>query len=211
MEFGLNEILLATGGILMTWVFNNAKLREGITDFVLNKISSSYNITTHNVKTCLKSLKFEAKLTNFDNSVKSELYQYYVDEFFKIMDDIINNLLTNKRKSFHETKSFIKNKLYDDLLTLNKKMDKDIYLPDELNNKFSKFRNYLTLQYSYAVEQALTAQNKKILLIQVLDAVENNSRWFLFYCTEMFNNFNGSFETLTSDDVFINKDINKDV
>ena len=43
---------------------------------------------------------------------------------------------------------------------------------------------------------------KKILLIQVLDAIETNSRWFLFYNTEMFDNFNGHFDSLTRKDVF---------
>lgn len=207
MEFGWNEILIGTGGILMTWIFNNTKLREGVTTFVLNKINSGYNITTHNVKTCLKSLKFEAKLTDFDNPVKTELYQYFVGEFFIIMDDIINNLLTKKKMSFQETKTFIKINLYDDLLKLNEKMDNDIFLPPKLNVEFSKFRNYMIFQFSYAIEHALNAQNKKILLIQILDAIENNSRWILFYCTEMFNNFNGGFDKLTSEDIFINKDV----
>lgn len=205
MEFGLNEILIAAGGILMTWIFNNTKLREGLTDFILTKVGSSYDITTYNVQTSLKSLKFEAKLTDFDNPIKSELYQYYVNEFFAIMSDIITELLENKKMKFHEIKIFIKHNLYDRLLLLNEQIDRDINLPDDLSEKFSHFRNYLTLQYSYAIEHALHAQNKKILLIQVLDAIENNSRWFLFYCTEMFNNFNGKFETLTMEDIFVNK------
>lgn len=205
MEIGLNEILVAAGGILMTWVFNNAKLREGITDFILNRIGNSYNITTHNVQTTIKTLKFEAKLTDFDSDIKSELYQYYVNEFFKIMDNLISELLQNKKMNFHEIKKFIKETLYDGMIGLNEQIEREIILPPELNDKFSKFRNYLTLQYSYAIEHALHAQNKKILLIQVLDAIENNSRWFLFYCTEMFNNFNGKFDKLEFGDVFVNK------
>lgn len=205
MEFGLNEILIAVGGILMTWIFNNAKLREGLTDLILSKVGNNYDISTYNVQTSLKSLRFEAKLTNFDNHVKTELYQYYVDEFFNIMNDIITELLDNKKLKFHEIKTFIKHAMYERLTLLNEKIDKEIKLPDELNDKFTQFRKYLTLQYSYVIEHALHAQNKKIMLIQVLDAIDNNSRWFLFYCTEMFNNFNGKFETLTIDDVFINK------
>lgn len=205
MEFGLTEILVALGGVLTTWVFNNTKLREGITDYVLNKIGRSYNVNNHNVKTTLKSLKFESKLTDFDNSVKSELYHYYVDRFLTIMEELINNLLDGKKMSFQETKRFIKNNMYDKLILLNTLMDSEIILPDDLQEKFSKFRNYLTLQYTYAIEHALQAPTKKILLIQVLDAIENNSRWFLFYSTEMFNSFNGKFDSLKSEDIFINK------
>jgi len=205
MEFGLSEILVGVGGVLTTWVFNNTKLREGLTDFFLNKLGRRYNVNNHNVKTTLKSLKFELKMTIFDNAVKSELYHYYVYSFLNIMDELIITLMSNKKLGFNEIKKIIKHTMYDKLLELNNDINININLPDDIQDKFSKFRNYLTLQYTYAIEHALNAPTKRILIIQVLDAVENNSRWFLFYSTEMFNNFNGQFDNLKSEDIFINK------
>ena len=94
--------------------------------------------------------------------------------------------------------------MYDILIEVNNDIDRNIKMPDLLQDKFDKFRNYLTMQHTYAIENALQSANKKLLLVQVFDAIENNSRWFLFYSTEMFDNFNGHFDTLSRSDVFRN-------
>lgn len=204
MEYGY-ELLGILGAILGTWVFNNTKLREGVTEWVVSNLGKkSYNTNNHNIKTTLKSLKFEAQLTTFDNESKTKLYHYYVHEFLTKMNDLVCELINNKKLNFNDIKRYIKNNMYDTLIELNKSIDNNITLPDEINEKFTKFRSYLTLQYTYAIEHALQAPSKKILLIQVLDAIENNSRWFLFYCTEMFNSFNGKFDDLQISDIFKN-------
>ena len=93
--------------------------------------------------------------------------------------------------------------MLDTLSNINDEIDTKVEMPNQLQDKFDKFRNYLTMQHTYAIENALQANNKKLLLIQVFDAIENNSRWFLFYSTEMFDNFNGYFDMLSRNDVFI--------
>ena len=80
----------------------------------------------------------------------------------------------------------------------------------ESNRKFVrtadlKFKVKNVPQSTYAIENALQSPNKSILLIQVLDAIETNSRWFLFYNTEMFDNFNGHFDTIARKDIFKNR------
>lgn len=203
---GITEILIGVGAVLGTWVFNNYKLKDGITEWFINRLSNNhYDISNHNVKTTLKSLKFEAKLTNFDNKLKTELYHFYISCVLDAMDELICDVLKNEKKNnFHNTKKHIKHNMYDKLEFINISINKNINMPDELQNKFDKFRNYLTLQHTYAIEHALQAPNKKILLLQTFDAVENNSRWFLFYVTEMFETFNGVFDTLNKNDVFLN-------
>lgn len=206
MTLSLEQVLIAGGAILMTWIFNNTKLREGITDWFISRLGiDSYNINNHNVKVSLKSIKFEAKLNEFDNPLKTELYHYYIDTVLDNMDEFVAEILSKEKKlSFEETKKLIKNTMYDKLTHINKEIDRTINMPGPLQDKFDKFRNYLTMQHTYAIENSLQSANKKLLLVQVLDAVENNSRWFLFYSTEMFDNFNGHFDTLTRRDVFKN-------
>lgn len=204
MTLSLEQILIAVGAILMTWIFNNTKLREGITDWFVSRLGiDSYNINNHNIKVSLKSIKFEAKLNEFDNPLKTELYHYYIETVLDNMDEFVAEILLKEKKlSFEETKKLIKNTMYDKLTHINKEIDRKINMPGSLQDKFDKFRNYLTMQHTYAIENSLQSANKKLLLVQVLDAVENNSRWFLFYSTEMFDNFNGHFDTLTRRDVF---------
>ena len=207
MIFGTNEVLIAVGAILTTWILNNSKLKEGTTDWFVARLGlDTYNIQNHNVKESLKKLKFESKLTEFDNALKTELFHYYIETVIDAMNELVIDILSQEKKlSLEETKRLIKNSLYDKLSYIQNNIDNKIKMPDPLQDKFDRFRNYLTLQHTYAVENALQSSNKKLLLVQVLDAIENNSRWFLFYSTEMFENFNGHFDILTKKDVFIKR------
>jgi hypothetical protein len=200
----LTQILIAIGAVLGTWVFNNYKLKDGVTDWFISKLSSNtYDISNHNVNTTLKALKFESKLTEFDNSLKKELYQFYIDIVIDSMQEMVIEILEKEKKlNFHNTKKLIKHTMYDKLEYINIHINRNINMPKELSVKFDKFRNYLTLQHTYAIEHALQAPNKKILLIQTFDAIENNSRWFLFYSTEMFETFNGHFDSLNRKNIF---------
>lgn len=207
MVVGLNEILIACGSILTTWVLFNNKLKEGITEWVVSRLGiDSYNINNHNAKESLKALKFESKLTEFDNPLKTELFQYYIAIVLDTMNELIIDILSKQKDlSLEETKRLIKNTMYDKLSYINSQIDSRVKMPVSLQDKFDKFRNYLTLQHTYAIDNALQSANKKLLLVQVFDAIENNSRWFLFYSTEMFENFNGHFDTLSKKDVFIKR------
>lgn len=204
MTFGVQEVLIATGAILMTWVFNNVKLREGVTDWFVSKLGmNSYKITNHNVKTTLKSIKLEASQTDFDNELKTKLYHFYINNVIDNMTDLVDEIfLFEKKMSLEESKNKIKDLMYDKLFKIDAIMDKSVLMPTVLQNKFDKCKNYLNLQQKYAIENSLSAVNKKLLLIQVCDAIENNSRWFLFYTTEMFENFNGAFKDLKNEDIF---------
>jgi len=207
MIFGTNEVLIAVGAILTTWILNNSKLKEGTTEWFVSRLGiDTYNINNHNVKESLKKLKFESKLTEFDNALKTELFQYYIETVIDAMNELVVDIITQEKKlSLEETKRLVKNSLYDKLQYIENNIDNKIKMPDPLQEKFDRFRNYLTLQHTYAVENALQSSNKKLLLVQVLDAIDNNSRWFLFYTQEMFENFNGHFNTLTKKDVFIKR------
>lgn len=207
MAFGSEYVLITIGGILAAWVLNNSKLKEGATDWFVSRLGiDNYNIANHNVKETLKKLKFESKLTEFDNALKTELYQYYIEVVIDTMNELVADILNNEKGlSLEESKKLIKNSLYDKLSYIENNIDTRIKMPDPLQEKFDRFRNYLAMQHTYAVENSLQASNKKILLIQVLDAIENNNRWFLFFVTEMFENFNGHFDTLKKSDVFIKK------
>jgi len=200
----LDQILIAAGAVLTTWVVNNSKLREGVTDWFLKFIGrDKFNIKDHSVTETLKALKFESKLTEYDNKLKTELFHFYIEVVFNTMGDLVTKILDEESKlSLEDTKKVIKNTMYDKLLYINTELDTKIKMPDGLQTKFDRFTNYLNMQHTYAIENALQATTKKILLIQVLDAIETNSRWFLFYNTEMFDNFNGHFDSLTRKDVF---------
>lgn len=205
MTFGSEYVLITVGGILTAWILNNQKLREGITEwFVTCIVKDPYNIKDHTIKESFKKLKFESKLTEYDNALKTELYHYYIELVIDSINELVIDILANEKAlSLEETKKFIKNALYDKLSYIENDIDTKIKMPDPLQDKFDKLRNYLALQHTYAVENALQASNKKLCLVQILDAFENNSRWFCFYVTEMMENFNGHFDLLKRKDVFI--------
>jgi hypothetical protein len=200
----LDQILIAGGAVLTTWIFNNVRLREGVTDWFVKLIGrEKYEIKDHTVIPTLKALKFESKLTEYDNKLKTELFQFYIEVVLNTMNELVEKILADETKlSLEDTKKLIKNTMYDKLLYINTELDTKIKMPDVLQTKFDRFTNYLNMQHTYAIENALQATSKKILLIQVFDAIETNSRWFLFYNTEMFDNFNGHFDTITRRDVF---------
>lgn len=193
------------GAFLTIYIINNARLKEGITDWILGIFGrNTYDITDHNVREQLKALKFDSRLNEFDNKIKTDLYHYYVETVLNTMHDLVTDILDNQKKmSFSALKAHVKNNMYDRLSSINTEIDKQVSMPDQLQEKFDKFRNYLTKQHTYSIDNALHASNKKLLLVQVLDAIENNSRWFLFYTTEMFENFNGHFDALSRSEVFI--------
>lgn len=200
----IDQVLIAAGAVLTTWIFNNTKLKEGITDWFVKFIGrDKFEIKNHTVIQTLRALKFESKLTEYDNKLKTELFHFYIEVVLNTMGDLVNNILTGETGlSLEDTKKLIKNTMYDKLLYINTELDTKIKMPDALQNKFDRFTNYLNMQHTYAIENALQSTSKKILLIQVLDAIETNSRWFLFYNTEMFDNFNGHFDSITRKDVF---------
>ena len=207
MAFGSEYILVTIGGILAGWVLNNASLREGTTEWFVTRLGiGQYDVSNHHVKETLKKLKFEARLTEFDNVLKTELFHYYTDIVLDNMNDLVNDILSLEKKlSLEETKKMIKNSLYDKLTIIQNNIDSTIKMPIALQNKFDKFINYLSLQHTYAIENALQSSNKKLLMFQVLDAIDNNNRWFLFYSQEMYQSFNGGFDTLSKKDIFIKK------
>lgn len=200
----LDQVLIAAGAVLTTWIFNNTRLREGVTDSALRFLGrDKFDIKNHTVTETLKALKFECKLTDYDNKLKTELFHFYIEVVLNTMNELIENILKEESKlSLEDTKKLIKNTMYDKLLYINTELDTKIKMPDVLQTKFDRFTNYLNMQHTYAIENALQATSKKILLIQVFDAIETNSRWFLFYNTEMFDNFNGHFDSISRKDIF---------
>ena len=119
------------------------------------------------------------------------------------MEKLVEEILeAEKTKNLKELKSFIKQKMYNRLSEINVEIDRKVSMPKPLQEKFNNFKNYLTKQHTYALDNALSVNNKKMLMIKVLDAVENNSMWFLFYTTEMFQEFNGHFDNLAKSDIF---------
>jgi len=207
MTFGSEYVLITIGGILTAWILNNAKLKDGATDWFVTRLGKDpFDIQNHTVKESLKKLKFESKLTEFDNALKTELYHYYNELVIDSMNELVTDILNNEKNlALEDIKKLIKNALYDKLSHIENSIDTKIKMPAPLQDKFDKFRNYLALQHTYAVENALQSSNKKLLLVQVLDAIDNNSRWFLFYTSEMFENYNGHFDTLKRNDVFIKR------
>ena len=200
----LDQVLIAAGAVLTTWIFNNTRLREGVTDSALRFLGrDKFDIKNHTATETLKALKFKCKLTDYDNKLKTELFHFYIEVVLNAMHELIQHILLEESKlSLEDTKKLIKNTMYDKLLYINTELDTKIKMPDVLQNKFDRFTNYLNMQHTYAIENALQATSKKILLIQVFDAIETNSRWFLFYNTEMFDNFNGHFDSISRKDIF---------
>lgn len=200
----ITNILLGLGTLFTVYVIQNEKLRDGITELFLTFLSrNKYDDDDHNIFDTLSSHKFKANHTTFDNPVKTELYHFYVDQVLSAMENMANTIKDNKKeKKLRKLKSIIKTTMYDNLYEIKHELDNRIVLPDELNNQFNDFKNYLTKQITYSTDNAMLVNNRKLLIMKVYDAIENNAMWFLFYTTEMFTNFNGDFDDLERNDVF---------
>lgn len=207
MTFGTEYVLITVGGILTAYVLNNALLKEGVSSWFVSRLGiNTYKIQDHSVKETLKKLKYESKLTEFDNVLKTELYHYYVELVIDSMNELVTGILDNERRlTLDDTKKMIKNLTYDKLTYIENSIDMKIKMPDQLQEKFDKLRNYLSMQQTYAIENAMHSSNKIMVMVQVMDAIDNNMRWFLFVTTEMFENYNGYFDSLTKKDIFIKK------
>jgi hypothetical protein len=206
MPIEINEVLAGIGIFITTYIISNIKLKDGVTEWFVNFIGkTNYNISQHNIIEDIKKLTFESHLNEYNNKVKTELYYFYTGVVLTTMSDFAELILEKEKKlSFKELKSFISMNMYDKFSSMNILIDSTIKMPDELQSKFDKLNNYLTKQHTYSIDNALQSPNKKLLLVQVLDAIYHNSRWFLFYTTEMFENYNGHFDKLSKKDVFIN-------
>ncbi len=205
MTFGLEHIGVAIGAIITTWVLNNNKLKEGLTDWFVNKVGSGkFDVHDHSVIESIKGLMYEANIQEFDSDLKEELYKFYVETTLFYFIKFTNSYAElSKTKKLNDLKKETKVLLYSTLKELKTLIDSSIKMPDVLQSKFDTFRNYLDKQHIYVLEKALTAHTKSLLNIQLLDALETNIRWMFFYTTDMFEGFNGHFNHLTRDEVFM--------
>lgn len=207
MTFGLEHVGIALGAILTTWILNNGKLKEGLTEWFINKVGSGkFDVDDHTVVETIKGLIYEASIQEFDNDLKEELYKFYIETSLFYFIKFTNRYSElSKTKKLVELKKETKVLLYSTLKELKDLIDSSIKMPAVLQNRFDTFRNYLDKQHIYVLEKALNANSKTLLNIQLLDALETNIRWMFFYTTDMFEGFNGQFNKLTKDEIFINK------
>lgn len=205
MNVGTQEIIIASGAIVSTWIFNNVRLREGITEwFVSNLGSKNYTAEMHSVLETIKGLQYEAQLEDFENKLKEELYKWYINTTLDGFVEFINEYIQiNRKLKLEDLKKETKNILYNKLSGIRNKVDQSIKMPEELQSKFNQFRNYLDKQILDILEKSLSANSRSVLNIQLLDALETNTRWMVFYTTSMFENFNGHFDHLKRKDIFI--------
>lgn len=207
MTFGLEHVGIVIGAILTTWILNNGKLKEGLTEWFINKVGSGkFDANDHSVIETINGLLYESQIQEFDNELKEELYKYYITNClnsFKIFAEEYVKL-TAKHK-LNDLKKETKKLLYSILNDLKLKIDNSIKMPAVLQDKFDSFRNYLDKQHITVLEKALAAPSKTLLNIQLLDALENNIHWMFFYTTDMFEGFNGQFNQLSRSDVFYKK------
>lgn len=206
MTFGLEHVGIVLGAILTTFILNNTRLKEGATEWFVNKIGSGkFDAKDHSVFETVKGLIYEASIQEFDNELKEHLYKYYMETvLINFMNFAEKYAEISKTKKINDLKKETKLLLYDTLQTTKITIDKTIKMPDVLQSKFDTFRNYLDKQHIYVMEKAINANTKTILNIQLLDALENNIRWMFFYTTDMFEGFNGRFDSLSKNDVFLN-------
>jgi uncharacterized protein (DUF2267 family) len=205
MTFGLEQLAIISGTFLTAWILNNVKLKEGLTEWFIDKVGSGkFDADDHTVLETIKGLLFECQIQEFDNKLKEELYKYYIttclSQFLMLSEKYVE---LSKKHKLQDLKKETKLLLYRILNDQKNTIDTNVKMPDILQDRFNTFRNYLDKQHIYVLEKALSAQSKTLLNIQLLDALETNIRWMFFYTTDMFEGFNGQFDKLSKCDVFI--------
>lgn len=205
MTFGLEHLGIAAGAIFTTWVVQNSKLKEGLTEWFINKVGSGkFDAEMHTVLETIKGLQYESQLEDFENKLKEDLYKWYINATLQCYSEFINEyMVLSKGIKLEELKKQTKLLLYAKLNEVRDNIESSIKMPEPLQSKFDSFRNYLDKQMITVLEKSLTANTKSLLNIQLLDALETNIRWMVFYTTSMFENFNGKFDGLSKKDVFI--------
>ena len=203
----VESVGVAASAMFATYVINNSKLREHITDWFIERIGmGSVKYKTHPIHETIKQMMLESHLVELDNKLKEELYKYFIKCVLDTIKNIADSCLAKEKKlNLEATKKIIRSIVLDNLNNMRLQIDENIKMPDDLQDKFDRFRNYLTKQLINTIEHSLTSTSKKILLLQFLDSLEINTRWFFFYTTEMFENFNGHFNHLDRKDVFIKR------
>lgn len=201
------QVIVILGAVITTWLAQNTKLRESITGAFIEKFGiSTYKFSHHNIHNTIKELKFKSTLVDFDYRLKEDVYRYYVNTILSGSSDFVNDILAKEQKmSLEQIRKYIRSSLYDRLTELQNTINNTLHMPSELQDKFNRFRNYLSEQITYNIEYSLGSPTKKILILQILDSVDINCRWFFFYTTEMFDDFNGHFSGLEKKDVFVKK------
>ena len=210
MIFGLQEVGIAVGAIITTWIVQNTELKDGLTEWFIDKIGSDrFDADMHSVLETIKGLQYESQLEDFDNKLKEDLYKWYINATLQCYSEFINEyIILSKNTKLDELKKQTKLLLYKKLSEVRNTTETTIKMPDPLQGKFDSFRNYLDKQMLAILEKSLVANTKSLLNIQLLDALETNIRWMVFYTTSMFENFNGRFDNLTKRDIFIRDRIN---
>src|ERR1039457_146717 len=187
MTFGTEQVLMVLAAVLTTYIVQNLKLREGITEWLVNKMGRSrFTAEDHTVLETIKGLQYESHIQEFDNKLKENLYNYYINTCLTYFSEFAESYIKlSKEKSLVDLKKETKLLLYTTLNSLKNNIDSAIKMPDVLQDKFDTFRNYLDKQHIYVLEKALHAPTKSLLNIQLLDALETNIRWMFFYATDM--------------------------
>lgn len=207
MIFGLEHLGIAVGAVLTTWVVQNTKLKEGLTEWFIDKVGSGrFDAEMHTVLETVKGLQYESQLQDFDNKLKEDLYKWYINATLQCYAEFINEyMVLSKSTKLDELKRQAKLLLYAKLSEVRNTIELTIKMPEPLQGKFDSFRNYLDKQMIVVLEKSLSANTKSLLNVQLLDALETNIRWMVFYTTSMFENFNGKFDDLSKRDVFIKR------
>ena len=205
MTFGTEQVLMVLAAVVTTYIVQNIKLREGLTEFIIYKLSKGkFNAEDHTVLETIKGLQYESHIQEFDNKLKENLYNYYINTCLSYFGQFTESYIKmSKDKNLKDLKKETKLLLYSTLKDLKNNIDSAVKMPEILQDKFDTFRNYLDKQHIYVLEKALTAPTKSLLNIQLLDALETNIRWMFFYTTDMFEGFNGHFDSLAKHDIFI--------
>lgn len=205
MTFGTEQVLMVIAAVLTTYIVQNIKLREGLTEWLVTKMGRSrFTAEDHTVLETIKGLQYESHIQEFDNKLKENLYNYYINTCLTYFSEFAESYIKlSKEKNLADLKKETKLLLYTTLNSLKNNIDSTIKMPDVLQDKFDTFRNYLDKQHIYVLEKALHAPTKSLLNIQLLDALETNIRWMFFYATDMFEGFNGHFDSLFKNDIFV--------
>lgn len=203
--FTTNNILVSLATIFTFWVLQNKGLRDGVTEWFINKkLKKRNSIKDHNVLISLEQIKYKLNRVQFEEKLKTELFIFYTTIFIDNMEEFVKSILTQyKNLSLVELKKTITLEMLKTLKDIDSKIEDTIQMPDELQHQFNTFSNYLSIHHTEEIENVLSiANNKDVLVDLIFNTVASNSSWCLFYTTAMFERFNGKFKKLSKEDIF---------
>ncbi len=208
--------VLAT--FITTWIINNTKLKEGITDKFLSMVgkfgSRKIDLKNHKAFIIVKNYENHLNLFLFNGHTKSVFYKEFIGIIFKhitqMMEDVISNFQSNNIKE--NVEFYIVEKLELARKSINEEIEEKLNIPIKIQNQIDHWKSLMLNSLRSTIEQLITDDSNDegyFKVYRTLDAILTTANFITGTGSILFNNINGAFDEITIENIYKNKNAGK--